>query len=423
MRQSILLILFFTQLSCSQKSYDADYLFTNASIITLKGHEVLANKNLLIKNGKTIEISNLNPSLIKVKNRINLEGKYIMPSLSDAHVHLPKHEDDLERFLSLNLINGVTKLRSMRGNWNHLEWRDKYNTEESIYPKLYLSAPPVSRKHDFNTEQLRTYVENAKDFDFIKILSVKNESLFNRLDSLCKVNNITIGGHFPNNISDDLLFKSNYSSFEHLGGLILEPELLEKRIKEIKSNNVYICPTLSWYSVGSGRYSYEELLNQPGMHHVLKETIDEWIEKTKQYREKLGYEAYKEEVASELKKLERKYQVIKRLNTLDVKMLLSPDSSSKYMVTGFGLIGEMKLLKNADLSNYEILKMATVNFADFFNEDYGIIEEGKDADFIILNGNPLNNLDTLKSIEGLFFNTNYLNKAQLDNLSKSILPN
>ena len=93
------------------------------------------------------------------------------------------------------------------------------------------------------------------------------------------------------------------------------------------------------------------------------------------------------------------------------------------MVAGFGVSGEMELLKNAELSNFEILKMATVNFSNFFKEDYGTIEEGKDADFIILNNNPLENLKTLETIEGVFFNENYLSKDALNKLSKSILPN
>ena len=219
------------------------------------------------------------------------------------------------------------------------------------------------------------------------------------LDSLCEVNEIKIGGHFPSNLTDAQIFKSSYASFEHLGGLTGQSELLENRLQEIKKKTIFICPTLSWYSVGSGRYSYEELRTQPGMQYVSKEMVNSWIEKTKQYRDKLGAKAYREEVNIELGKLDEKYLIIKKLNELGVKMLLSPDSSSKYMVAGFGVVGEMELLKNAELSNFEILKMATVNFSDLFKEDYGTIEAGKEADFILLNDNPLENINTLKTIE------------------------
>ncbi|WP_055448288.1 amidohydrolase family protein [Lacinutrix mariniflava] len=400
-----------------------DLVIKNVGVITMKTNEVIKNQDVVIKDGKIITIAKT--SKRNYKNSVVIDGsnKYIMPSLSDAHVHLPKDENDLEKVLTLNLINGVTKLRSMRGEWNHLEWRKKYNTAYSFYPKLYLSAPPVSSRYDFSSEQLSAFVKAAKGFDFIKILSIRNEAVFKDLDSLCKINNIKIGGHFLSNVSDDLLFKSNFAAFEHLGGLTADPELVESRLQAIKNNKIFICPTLSWYSVGSGRYTYDELRNQSGMEYVSKDEIDGWIEKTKAYRAKIGLEAYKEEVVNELKKLDDKYRVIKILNDLDVKMILSPDSSSKYMVAGFGVLDEMKLLKNADLSNYDILKMTTVNFASFFNESYGTIEEGKEADFILLNNNPLENLGTLKSIQGVFYNKNYLDDKALNKLSKAILAN
>ena len=434
MKKYFLIIMIFQSLiSCTQNTNKKDitkseYLASNlviknVAVINMVTNKAIKNQDVIVKAGKIISIANAQEQDYKNMVVIEGSGKYMMPSLTDAHVHLPKNESDLERFFILNLINGVTKVRSMRGDWKHLEWREKYNTETSVYPKLYLSAPAISRRDDFSSEELQEFIENARDFDFVKILSIKNETLFKALDSLCEVNDIKIGGHFPSNLTDAQIFKSSYASFEHLGGLTGQSELIENRLQEIKKKTIFICPTLSWYSVGSGRYSYEELRTQPGMQYVSKEVVNSWIEKTKQYRDKLGAKAYKEEVNIELGKLDEKYHIIKKLNELGVKMLLSPDSSSKYMVAGFGVVGEMELLKNAELSNFEILKMATVNFSDFFKEDYGTIEAGKEADFILLNDNPLENINTLKTIEGVFFNENYLSKDALKKLSESILPN
>jgi len=434
MKKYFLIIMIFQSLiSCTQNTNKKDitkseYLASNlviknVAVINMVTNKAIKTQDVVVKAGKIISIANAQEQDYKNMVVIDGSGKYMMPSLTDAHVHLPKNESDLERFFILNLINGVTKVRSMRGDWKHLEWREKYNTETSVYPKLYLSAPAISRRDDFSSEELQEFIENARDFDFVKILSIKNETLFKMLDSLCEVNEIKIGGHFPSNLTDAQIFKSSYASFEHLGGLTGQSELLENRLQEIKKKTIFICPTLSWYSVGSGRYSYEELRTQPGMQYVSKEVVNSWIEKTKQYKDKLGAKAYREEVNIELKKLDEKYHIIKKLNELGVKMLLSPDSSSKYMIAGFGVVGEMELLKNAELSNFEILKMATVNFSDLFKEDYGTIEAGKEADFILLNDNPLENINTLKTIEGVFFNENYLSKDALNKLSESILPN
>ena len=111
-----------------------------------------------------------------------------MPSLADAHVHLPETEEELLRMFDLNLINGVTKLRSMRGDWKHKEWQKKHNIINSIYPKIYLSAPPISRSLEASTTQLEEFVKAVKDnnYGFIKILSIKSQEIFTQLDSLCK---------------------------------------------------------------------------------------------------------------------------------------------------------------------------------------------------------------------------------------------
>ena len=424
------IILFFvlaiTQTLFSQTTFDL--VFKNVNIVSMENDKVLLNQNIAILNGKIMVIENAKKSKLKAKKTIDLKGKYIMPSLADAHVHLPENEEELQRMFDLNLINGVTKLRSMRGDWKHKEWQNKFNTINSIYPKIYLSAPPISRNMEATPEQLEEFVKAVKEhnYGFIKILSIKNQEIFTQLDSLCKKYDVSLGGHFPrlamgNSLNEDIFFNSNYKSIEHLGGLVGEPNLFESRIQAIKKNDIYICPTLLWYSIGSGQYSYEQLEKLPGMEFVSKETMQEWIEKTKIYREKIGEQAYKDEVAKELKDLQEKYQVIARLQKEGIKMLLSPDASSKYMMTGCNMVNEMELLKNANLSNFEILQMATVNFATFHKEYNGVIKVNKPADFIILDQNPLEDLQTLKNIKGVYFNFNYLDTKALEDMKNKWL--
>jgi hypothetical protein len=422
-----LLLLSITNLIFAQKGIN-DFIFENANIITLENEVVLRNQSIIITDGKIVAIQNTKKCKHKAKEIIDLKGKYIMPSLADAHVHLPENEEELQRFLELNLINGVTKLRSMRGDWKHKEWKEKYNTENVYYPKFYLSAPAISRNMEAPVDKLDEFVKATKDngFNFVKILSIKSQDMFVKIDSLCKKHNVALGGHFPRlasgiNINEDVFFNSNYKSIEHLGGLVGEPNLFESRIQAIKNNNIYICPTLLWYSIGSGQNTYQELQNLPGMEYVSKSIFQEWIEKTKVYRDKIGEQAYKDEVAKELKDLQEKFQVVARLQKEGIKMLLSPDASSKYMMTGCNMVSEMELLKKANLTNFEILQMATINFSDFFKENYGVLKTGKDADFIILDENPLENLQTLKQVKGLYYNQFFISETELTSLKNKLL--
>jgi hypothetical protein len=420
-------ILLITQLIFSQKEYDV--IIKNANVITLEKNIVLPNQTIAISNGKIVEMESTNKSKLKGKKVIDLKGRYIMPSLADAHVHFPNTEVEMERMMQLFLLNGVTKLRSMRGDWKHTEWREKYNSTASLYPRLYLSAPPISRNYDLTFEQIEEFVKKAKDnnFDFVKILSIRSQPIFQQLDSICKKHNMPIGGHFPrlasgNYLTEDVFFNSNYASIEHLGGLAGETEMLESRLQKIKEKNMYLCPTINWYNVGSGRFSFEELRNQPGMEYVAKKTVDEWIEGTKKYIEKMGEVALKKEIADEIVSIEEKFKLLKRLNDEGFNLLLSPDASSNYMIPGFSMSEEMKLYKQAGLSNFDILKTATVNFNNFFKGNYGTIAIDKDADFIVLEHNPLENLETLKNIKGLYFNENYLELKQLQDMANKLKP-
>ena len=66
------------------------------------------------------------------------------------------------------------------------------------------------------------------------------------------------------------------------------------------------------------------------------------------------------------------------------------------------LLNEIKLIKEiTGMSEMNALKTATINNAKSIgiDDEYGTIEIGKKADLIILNDNPLENLDNLKSIE------------------------
>ena len=169
----LFLVLALSQLVFSQDSYDL--VFKNVNIVSMENDKVLVNQNIAILNGKIVAIENAKKSSLKAGKIIDLKGKYIMPSLADAHVHLPDTEEELLRMFDLNLINGVTKIRSMRGDWKHKEWQNKYNIVKAVYPKLYLSAPPITRNMEFTPEQLETFVKAVKEqnYDFIKILSIK----------------------------------------------------------------------------------------------------------------------------------------------------------------------------------------------------------------------------------------------------------
>ena len=420
-----LLFIFVIQITFSQKSL-TDYVITNVSIIPMNSEIILKNKDVLIRNGKISAISDYKKVSYKPITIINGTGKFIVPSLSDAHVHLPENEVELEKCLKLNLINGVTKIRSMRGDDKQIEWRKKYSEPRSMYPKMYLSSVAINKKDDFTPESMAKFVNETKTkgYNFIKMLSIKDKSIFEALDKSCKEYNFKIAGHFPDNVDDETIFKSNLNSIEHLGGFMYAEEMQQKSRKEnILKNNIFNCPTFDWYAVMEDQFSLEELKKRKGLQFVEKSKLTEWENNYKTEHSKIPEnqkETYKKQLSEDIS---TRYSTLKKLSDSGINLLIGPDSSADYSVYGFGVLEEMNHFKKAGISNYKILKAATSNFADYFDDKtYGTIEVGKNADFLILDQNPLENLSALEKIEGIFYNSNYLDAKKLQIISSQIMP-
>lgn len=103
---SLLLIASFYWVSASAQS--ETIVLTNANIIDGVTDRVQTNASLIIKNGKIQTITIGTPSVPSDATVINLQGRYVMPGLIDAHAHI-RNFDNAKRAL----LSGVTTVRSM----------------------------------------------------------------------------------------------------------------------------------------------------------------------------------------------------------------------------------------------------------------------------------------------------------------------
>lgn len=72
-----------------------------------------------------------------------------------------------------------------------------------------------------------------------------------------------------------------------------------------------------------------------------------------------------------------------------------------YILPGISVHEEMQLLQLGGFAPEEIIKIGTQNVAKMLgiSDEYGTIEEGKIADMILLNHNPVINISNTLSIE------------------------
>jgi imidazolonepropionase-like amidohydrolase len=83
---------------------------------------------------------------------------------------------------------------------------------------------------------------------------------------------------------------------------------------------------------------------------------------------------------------------------------------------GWGLHRELEALVRAGLTPFQALTAATKRPAEFLgaSAEWGTIERGKRADFVLLSANPLTDIRNSAAIDGVAIGGRWLPRAQLD---------
>lgn len=402
-------------------SQNKKLLINNVNVIPLHINQEWNNKDVVIENGTILEIRE---HIEKDTTNYDLgviegEGKYLIPAFADAHTHLPEKEN-LKSFFLMNLLNGVTTLRSMRGEMWHLE----INKNDEFTPKLFLSSPPISRGDSISETEANKLFSNYKKsgFDFAKILSVKDEQTFDYLVSSAKSNDFYLAGHFPSNIEYQKFYQSNvYKSIEHMGGFFQLRSLNEinSAIDLSILNKVYHCPTLDWYF--TGQVKEEELRKRNGVEFLPNQLIESWESKISAHYQNTTENDREVERKESKDKFGTRLKYLKYIYQQGGKLLLSPDVSGIYSIPGFGIHSEMEHYKNAGISNIDILKAASYNLSEMMStqNEWGTIKIGAKSDMVLLNKNPLENIENTETINGIVFNGDFYSKIELTDKLKA----
>ena len=398
-----------------------NYIIRNVNIIPITKDTIIKNQMVVITGNKITLITDDNDKAFKPVERytfIDAKDKYLMPGMADMHAHFPEY-NELKKYFTLNLLAGVTTMRSMRGDENHLNIKKDKNLPQL---NLHISSPPITKSLSIDKRTADSIVNVSKEngFVFLKVLSIKDSLSFVNLAASCKTHGFSFCGHGLPNISMPLLLKSGYNSIEHLTGyaenLKKGEAYVEKLIKLTAKNKVYNCATEDYFEIGYNMQSVNDLKKRNGLQYIADTTIAKWDKEITEDQTKIGETKLKEQRDYYTKARATKNKILVSLIKNGAPLLIGPDAGGTYAVPGFAIQEEMKHHANAGLSIYQVLCAATINAAKYMKQEsrWGTISAGKEANLILLNANPLADLNNLYTVEGVFLNSEYKTVKELE---------
>jgi len=378
---------------------------------------------------------------------IDGRGKFLIPGLWDMHVHGFVYL--FSDFAGpLMIANGVTGARDMGYHIDTtLRWRNDIAAGREVGPRLVVGARvdgPVNQarfvSHVVTQEDGVRAVDtlsrkkDAPRADFIKVYSWVPRAAYFGVAAEAKKVGVPFAGHSPYSVSVSEASNAGQRSIEHEDDLMracsssdsalraefadtttLRPErqLAQMRdqarvlratydpakcrsvIATLTRNHTWITPTLVVYQ------PYAHAFDSATIHPELAKYVPGLVEG--------GWRQRASRVAPADSMVVRSYFSFARtreLNDAGVKLLAGTDMPQAFVYPGFSLHDELALLVRAGLTPLAALRAATYNPAEYLGalDSLGTISEGKLADLVLLDADPLADISNTRRISAVIAN-------------------
>ncbi len=423
-------------------------VFLNGNVLSMENDEILSSTGVRIEKGWISEVGSLTAS--EGEAVVDCTNRWIMPGLSDMHVHLAtmpwieafnpdKTIDPGSLFYDLLLFqfiaNGITSIKIRAGEGDSLRLRDEIAAGQRLGPHMTVDSPMFDGEPPL---QLACFVspegpDQAKEmvrscsregYDQIKIYSGLSRDCFDAVIEESRELGLSCHGHVPYEVGLRHAVESGLRSIGHVSDLFHHrmPDLSydEDRIQEfadlIVSHGVWVDTTLvinkHWERIAAG--DAELLAARPEMAYV----HPGWRVHLAPESALMKAMTADPEAKVRLRDLYRDTAKAARvLNRAGARLVAGTDAVNPTVIEGFSLHDELQLLvEDAGLSEYEALVASTQQAAAVLGESdrRGSIAVGKVADLVILAGNPLSDITNTRRIEGVVVAGRYLSRADIE---------
>lgn len=448
----------------------ADLLLTNVTLVDVEqgalnlGQSVLIEGTHITAVGSEISISN-------GVERIDVEGRFLIPGMWDSHVHIFSSAAEPDTAFPLYLINGVTGVRDMGALWPIAEQKAlqaRIEAGELLGPRLVLSgawvdASPGSWPGMFiadTPEDARSVVERIANEGWaaVKSYSMLDERSYLALAEASEEAGLALVGHIPERVALRTAIEAGQDGMEHFGRIPMacstaedvmlnalrtamaagapqeevfaimasrnriilntwDEALCAAILSEIAEADLHVSPTLVVADFYLGNWPSADT---PRMRMLPGAVREAWG------KPDFRLEAMTDEVralAQESIALDRRTFLM--AHRAGVPILASSDASfaNPYLFHGFSLLDELDLYVEIGLTPREALFTATVAPPRFFGlpDQDGTIAAGRRADLVLLDANPFEGLAALRRPSAVFAGGRMLGRAELDAMELRLL--
>jgi imidazolonepropionase-like amidohydrolase len=399
------------------------------TLIDGTGNSPKKNINVVIKGEVIDAVLPANTALPKDATVVDYSGKFIMPSMISGHCHLGLLKGDKaspENYNRENILRHLEKYQQYGigkvlclGTDQELIFPMRDSSQKNLLPgaTIYtagfgITAPgnggPVSLSP--NITQPETVDEATKDIDrlaslkadFVKIWVDDFNGTANKMQSGIYEAVIKEAHKKGLRVAAHLYYLEDAKRLVNAGVDVIAHSIRDKDVDDelinaMKQKGVFYIPTLSLDDYNVAYADDPDWLTDAFFKASLEPGV--W--------ERLTGPSFKQQVQNDATFAKKKaafetaMRNLKKLADAGIVIVLGSDSGAQPVRTqGFSEHLELQLMVEAGLTPMQAIVAATSNGAKMLHSSnqYGTLQKGMKADFIVLDGNPLDDIKQTRSI-------------------------